>query len=153
MPGYMTMFRPCSFILMCSALSAQGQVNFMKSYGGPDTEVCNDLVLRADGSIAMVGETQTAAYVFGSSDGFLLRSDLNGVIINAAASGAIQTDAYTSVEALPDSGLFAVGYTSTMAGDRFDLSIESYVKTLHDVVDFIDGADVVLNKRLETVLL
>jgi len=115
--------RSSSFILMCCALNAHGQVNFMKSYGGPATEVCNDLVLRADGSIAMVGETQTAAYVFGSSDGFLLRSDLNGVILNAAASGAAQVDAYTSVEALPDSGLFAVGYTSNYGANFLDFTV------------------------------
>ena len=123
MPGYMIMLRPCSFILICCALSAQGQVNFMKSYGGPETEVCNDLVLRADGSIAMVGETQTAAYVFGSSDGFLLRSDLNGVILNAASTGAASVDAYTSVEALPDSGLFAVGYTSNFGANFLDFTV------------------------------
>ncbi len=48
---------------------------------------------------------------------------------------------------------FALGYASTVAGERYELSMETYFKRLIDVIDFVDGANVVLNDRLETVIL
>jgi hypothetical protein len=95
----------------------------MKSYGGSGTEVCNSLALRADGTIAMVGETTTPAYVFGSSEGYLLRTDLNGVVQNSITVGSTLTDAFTRVEALPDSGLFAIGYTAGYGANFLDFTV------------------------------
>ncbi|MBC7843661.1 MAG: TonB-dependent receptor [Gemmatimonadaceae bacterium] len=43
---------------------------------------------------------------------------------------------------------YAIGYSATR--DRYELSVEGYVKTARNVVDFIDGADVLLNPRIET---
>jgi hypothetical protein len=48
---------------------------------------------------------------------------------------------------------FALGYASTTNGERYELSVETYFKRLSDVIDFVDGANVVLNDRLETVIL
>jgi hypothetical protein len=44
----------------------------------------------------------------------------------------------------------AVGYTATLADERYEISAEAYYKRLTDVADFIDGADLGLNDRLET---
>jgi hypothetical protein len=44
----------------------------------------------------------------------------------------------------------ALGYATTLAGERYELSVEAYYKWLTDVGDFIDGADIGLNDRLET---
>ena len=43
---------------------------------------------------------------------------------------------------------YAVGYSGTAGG--LELSIESFYKQARNVVDFIDGADVLLNPRIET---
>lgn len=45
---------------------------------------------------------------------------------------------------------YAVGYASTLANERYEVSVEAYYKRLTDVPDFIDGADIALNDRLET---
>jgi TonB dependent receptor/TonB-dependent Receptor Plug Domain len=45
---------------------------------------------------------------------------------------------------------FAVGYSR--ATPNYELSIEGYYKQSENLVDFIDGADVVLNPRIETLL-
>ena len=95
----------------------------MKSYGGDGTEVCNSLALRADGTVAMVGETTTPAYVFGSSEGYFLSTDLNGTLQNSFAIGSTLTEAFTRVEALPDSGLFAVGYTASYGANFLDFTV------------------------------
>jgi len=48
---------------------------------------------------------------------------------------------------------FALGYASTLAEEKYELSVETYYKRLADVIDFIDGAEVVLSSRLESVIL
>ncbi len=45
---------------------------------------------------------------------------------------------------------YAVGFSR--AGTAWELSMEAYWKKAKNVVDFIDGADVVLNPRIETLL-
>lgn len=47
----------------------------------------------------------------------------------------------------------AVGYAGTFGGEAFELSVEAYYKRLRQVTDFIDGADLAINDRLETELL
>ena len=45
---------------------------------------------------------------------------------------------------------FAVGYNRTTAD--YELSAETYFKRAQNVLDFIDGADIVLNPRIETLI-
>ncbi|MDZ7630808.1 MAG: TonB-dependent receptor [Gemmatimonadaceae bacterium] len=45
---------------------------------------------------------------------------------------------------------YAIGYTR--ATSDYELSVEAYYKRARQVVDFIDGADVILNPRVETLL-
>ncbi len=47
----------------------------------------------------------------------------------------------------------AVGWASTLGSGAYDISIESYYKWLSRVTDFVDGADLGLNDRIETELL
>jgi hypothetical protein len=107
-------------LLGCWCLALVGQPAYMRSFGGSASDVCNDLVIGADGSVRMVGSTSTPAYVFGSGDGFLVRTDLSGALIGASSFGSPQNDALTSVEALPDSGAFVVGYTSGFGAGFLD---------------------------------
>ncbi len=48
---------------------------------------------------------------------------------------------------------FAVGYTATLGDERYEVSVETYYKRLRDVADFIEGADLALNDRLETEMI
>ncbi len=47
----------------------------------------------------------------------------------------------------------ALGYATTIGGEAYELSVEGYYKRLSNVTDFIDGADIALNDRLETEML
>lgn len=47
----------------------------------------------------------------------------------------------------------AVGLATTRGGGRYEFSAEVYAKRLSDVPDFVPGADVTLNDRIETELL
>jgi len=46
---------------------------------------------------------------------------------------------------------YAVGYSFSRGA--YEFSAEAYIKTSQNVIDFIDGADIILNSRLETQLL
>jgi hypothetical protein len=45
----------------------------------------------------------------------------------------------------------AIGYSATSG--VYETSLEAYARKAYDVVDFVDGADLILNQRLETTLL
>lgn len=95
----------------------------MRSYGGSTSDTGDDLVLGADGTVRLAGSTQSPGFTFGSADGFLLRTALNGVVADAISIGSPQNDAFTNVEALPDSGVFVVGYTSGYGANFLDFQV------------------------------
>jgi len=47
----------------------------------------------------------------------------------------------------------ALGLTTTTGGGDYELSVETYVKWFRNLTDFIEGADIALNDRLETEML
>ncbi|MEQ8472037.1 MAG: TonB-dependent receptor [Marinoscillum sp.] len=47
----------------------------------------------------------------------------------------------------------ALGYFKNLANNQYELSAETYYKWMHNQVDYIDGADVFVNKYLESQLL
>ncbi len=47
----------------------------------------------------------------------------------------------------------ALGYASTLRDGGYELSVETYFKRSYNVLDFVDGSDVILNPRIETAML
>lgn len=47
----------------------------------------------------------------------------------------------------------AVGYSATIHDGAYEVSVESYYKRSYNVLDFVEGADVILNPRIETSVL
>ena len=47
----------------------------------------------------------------------------------------------------------ALGWAANLGGEAYEVSVEGYYKRLKNVTDFIDGADLALNDRLETEML
>jgi hypothetical protein len=48
---------------------------------------------------------------------------------------------------------YAVGYARTLSGGLFSLSTEIYYKQTYDLVDYVDGSQLLLNDHLETTIL
>ncbi len=48
---------------------------------------------------------------------------------------------------------YAVGYASSLADGGYEVSVEGYFKRLYNVLDFVEGSDVILNPRIETAFL
>lgn len=54
----------------------------------------------------------------------------------------------------PQSGdQYALGYQASLGNGSYDLSVETYFKRSYNVLDFVDGIDILLNARIETALL
>jgi hypothetical protein len=47
----------------------------------------------------------------------------------------------------------ALGYSATLHDDGYEFSAETYFKRLYNVLDFVDGSDIILTPRIETALL
>ena len=47
----------------------------------------------------------------------------------------------------------AIGYTSVVKDGRYEFSVETYYKRTYNLLDFVDGTDVLLNPRIETSVL
>lgn len=47
----------------------------------------------------------------------------------------------------------AAGYAATYANGGYEFSVEAYFKRSYNVLDFVDGSDVILNPRIESALL
>ena len=47
----------------------------------------------------------------------------------------------------------ALGYANTLGDAGYEVSVEAYYKWLTNVTDFVDGADIALNDRIETEML
>ncbi len=48
---------------------------------------------------------------------------------------------------------FAIGYFRNLANDTYEVSAETYYKQMYDVIDYIDGADLQINRFVEGELL
>jgi len=48
---------------------------------------------------------------------------------------------------------FTVGYFKNLADNTFELSLEGFYKEVHNIVDYKDGANILLNKNLEADIL
>lgn len=76
------------------------------------------------------------------------------LISNTTASTPIDVWQPSTNNIAPQSAdQLAVGYFKNLWNNQFELSVESYFKWMHNQVDYIDGADVFVNKYLESQLL
>jgi hypothetical protein len=48
---------------------------------------------------------------------------------------------------------WAVGYFKNLADNRYEASLELYYKTMHNLIDYKNGADIILNPNVESQLL
>ena len=48
---------------------------------------------------------------------------------------------------------YAIGYFKNFANNQFEASVEAYYKDMYNMVDYVDGADILTNNAIETELL
>ncbi len=96
-----------AFLLLAG--SASSQTSFLKTFGGPGTDIANYLLELPDGYL--VAGT-TSSFGDGSLDGYLLRLELNGDLIWQKVYGSGSNDVFTAVAEAESDGFLAVGFTT-----------------------------------------
>ena len=99
-------FNSCDFQLR--KIGANGNLEWSKTYGGPDTDRAFSLVETPDGGFAVVGDTYSFAEL--RSDCWLVKTDRYGNMEWNRTYGGPQFDAAHSVIVTSDGGFMIAGY-------------------------------------------
>jgi hypothetical protein len=76
------------------------------------------------------------------------------LISNTTASNPLDVWTPSSNNILPEIGdQYAVGYFRTLKNNTWEVSVESYLRNTQNQIDYINGADLLINKQLEGDLL
>jgi hypothetical protein len=107
---------------LCTFLNANAQVYmFQKTYGGTGTDRCFSTQPTSDGGFIMAGETDS--YGAGSYDGYLMKTNEQGVIIWAKSYGTAAWDWFNSVQPTSDGGYIITGGTEQTTSGQGDILI------------------------------
>ena len=96
-----------AFLLLAGLASSQ--TSFLKTFGGPGTDIANYILELPDGYL--VAGT-TSSFGDGSLDGYLLRLELNGDLLWQKVYGSGSNDVFTAVAEAESDGFLAVGFTT-----------------------------------------
>ncbi|HXC03435.1 MAG TPA: hypothetical protein VNZ86_01710 [Bacteroidia bacterium] len=109
------------FLFLASSASLPGQsVYFGNTFGGPSQDIGRSAIQTADGQYVATGPT--SSYGAGSSDVWLVKTDLNGVPRWTHTYGGTGVDWANFVrETKSDSGLVICGYTDSYGNGGYDV--------------------------------
>ena len=99
-------------------LDSLGQYVWSHSYGGSEIEWGLDLVLTPDSGFAVVGYTNHESA--GGYDGYLLRTDANGIMLWDTIYGGTSWDFLNSIENAPGGGFLLSGETYSLGSGNND---------------------------------
>lgn len=114
---------------LITVLWAQGQINFMKSYGGSSTEYGFDVAIRKQGGYFVCGETLTPAFTFYSCENYFVTANDSGTLQNSFSTGGnTGCDYFTCMRSLPDSGFIVAGNTLSYGLVEYDIQVIRFDK-------------------------
>lgn len=115
-PGAFDNFHANRDAFVCR-LDATGNVKWAKAYGGSERDEPGDLIETNDGDFIFGGLTMSAngdiARNAGGEDGWLMRLDGDGNIVNSTTIGGTANDNIKKVKELPESHFAFVGLTGS----------------------------------------
>lgn len=86
---------------------SNAQLTFQKTIGGPANDWSRCIIPAIDGGYLIVGET--TGFGVSGSDGYVVKSDVNGVVLWTKTIGSFGTDFIHDIKAISDTGYVAVG--------------------------------------------
>lgn len=107
-------------LLITISLSAQ-MIKFQKTYGGTGTDRCWAIAQTSDGGYILAGETNS--FGAGNYDGYLTKTDANGVVQWTHTYGGANYDWIYAVRQTSDGGFIAVGGTESAGSGLGDMWI------------------------------
>lgn len=103
-----------------------GKVLWAKNYGGQNSEQASDVIQTADGGYLFAGSTDS--FGAGVLDGYLIKTDSQGVLQWSNTYGGNQDDVFHAVIATADGGFLAVGSSikpGTQDRDAFMVKVDN----------------------------
>ncbi|MFZ8835386.1 MAG: T9SS type A sorting domain-containing protein [Candidatus Caldipriscus sp.] len=98
---------------------ANGNVQWVKTYGGLDWDWASSVQQTSDGGYILAG--YTTSFGAGSSDIILIKTDANGNIIWAKTYGGTGGDRVSSVQQTSDGGYIVAGWTTSFGAGNEDI--------------------------------
>lgn len=133
--GYTNSFGAGSDDMFLTGTDVNGNVLFTKTYGGTalDRAYCIRRITDPSGNPGLIvaGESKSFPYFGGgTSDLFLVRTDLNGNVTRSAVIGTAENEAAYWVEQTSDGGYLVAGYTNTRCSNDINTNNNIYVLKL-----------------------
>jgi outer membrane protein assembly factor BamB len=100
------------------SVTANGHVEWTKTYGGGKFESVSDMILLADGNIVVTGITES--FGSGASDVLLFKTDTKGNVLWSKTYGG-KSEEYPSKLALTPNGFIITGATASFKSESFDV--------------------------------
>ena len=134
---------------------SNGDINFVKTYGGSEYDVVNSAATTVDGGIVVGGYFESDNLYLdggynlenkGSSDGFIIKYDKNGNIVWAKSIGSIGSDSIDMVLVRDDGKIIAGGdfYNSIDLGNGINITSTGNSDIM--LIQFSDNGEVELSK-------
>lgn len=104
-------------------LSSQGPMVTLWEffYGGTGDDAARGIIQSSDGGFAIVGHT--TSYGAGDSDGWLIKTDTNGIIEFNKTYGGVSSDSFSAIFQTPDTGYLLAGATQSFGNGANDFWI------------------------------
>jgi hypothetical protein len=99
-------------------VDSSGNLEWNKTYGGPDVDVATSVVETSDGGYALAGDTMSSYGI--RSDFWLVKVDSSGNLEWNKTYGGPDVDVATSVVETSDGGYALAGQTSSFGAGSFD---------------------------------
>lgn len=106
--------------------SNAGQLLWGTYHGGPARDIANAMAVCSDGTVVMVGDTESASGIAlpgahqpapaSLDEGFMARYAPDGTLLQATYIGGPQVEYIRSVKALPDGGVVLAGHSESATG-------------------------------------
>jgi hypothetical protein len=105
-------------VLVAAVSTYADAAAWARSYGGSQPDEARAVAVLSDGTIAVVGWTES--FGSGGRDAYVLRINSSGTPLHHFAYGGAGLDEARGIEALPDGGFVVVGVTESVVAGRRD---------------------------------
>lgn len=103
------------FFILCLKVGAQ---QFQATYGGPASDIANDICATADGGYVTIGST--TSFGAGNKDIYLIKINSIGGLIWSKTFGGANNDEAESINTTSDGGYIITGSTNSFGAGNYD---------------------------------
>jgi len=119
--GYAKSFGAVKWDVYVVKLDANGNLQWTKTIGGPESEIGNSLIQTSDGGYAITGTT--GSFGVGEADVYVVKLDANGNLQWAKTIGGPESEIGNSLIQTSDGSYAITGYTKSFGAGKWDVYV------------------------------